>query len=974
MGLRYWDLGPVCLDRDGVLVKVPAGRLTAVLSVLLVQANHRVSTDSLLDALWGERLRDQNAQTLESHLWRLRKLLEPQHRAGQPYSTLLHNAHGYQLLAATDQVDSLWFVQLAGQARDLMVSDQPERALSRCEQALGLWRGRPWAPQSDAEWAAPAAARLEELRGDVAYQRVDALLALGQLPLALADLETLIGETPLRERLWGQRMLGLYRAGRVDDALQAYQRLRGLLIDELGVEPGPDIQSLHARILADDPHLTPSTTSGPTSEMSVDQPHSPANAPEDAVRLPHRRTSLIGRETHTANVVALITDHRLVSVVGSAGCGKTSIAVEAARQAVVRFPDGVVFVDLSAATEQDQLLDAVSAALRLRGSAAETLTQSLVAFTRTRRMLLLLDNCEQLLEAVADLADALLGIDTELSILTTSRQPLNLDDEHIFDLPPLAVMDDPHTRIADIQTLADQAAVQLFLTRLRAAAPEVEIGEAETRLAARICAAVDGVPLAIELAAAQARAYTLTEVIDRVQDDLAGLARIGRGANRHHGSLRAAIDLSSATLSKDELAMHHALSVVPGPVTPTLAAALVDQPQPAATLTLSRLVHRSMLTVVPPDRPDRPSRFAQLATIRSHAHSGLARDQRTELETRRDAWVAHLIAQSPRESRNHLRAWIKRVDDDTTAVRATLQRRLVDDPTGDGDFLAARLYPYWIDQGMNTEWERWTRLADARSAGSDRFDHLYNRFSHATAVAMMGRTDYLVDALEAIDPDRKNFTRAEKLALGDAVFSSVAAAQASGDAAVALHGEAIGRRLAEQTGDPGLVLLADAFELSNGLLTGHVDPASAQQRVRTLWQAAHDADNTYLSWIIASWGAYAAILSNDPNLALLWSTRVLADYRGTGIGLLSVILETRAAALTLNGLHEQAVQVYSASRSYARRTGFPWPGWPMTPTLFAVAANALSRQEGEQAERAGSQLSIDDIVHDPALAVRDTQT
>lgn len=615
---------------------------------------------------------------------------------------------------AADQVDSLWFEQLAAQARDLMASGRPERARARCEQALDLWRGRPWTPHTDAAWAAPAAARLEELRADVAARRIDALLALGQIPLALADLEGLVGETPLRERLWAQRMLGLYRAGRADEALRAYQRVRELLIDELGVEPGPDIRSLHARILADDPALTspPAAAPDPAPAPGLHDAGPGPGTPGGPVVLPRRRMALIGRDRQTADLAALVVSRQLVTVVGTAGCGKTSICIEAARHAAAEFPDGVVFVDLSAATELNQALDAVSSVLRLSGSAVDTRTQAIVAFTRPRRMLLILDNCEQLLEDIADLVDALLENGTELSILTTSREPLNLDDEIVFALSPLPIAEPAQVNSTDAHTLAEHPAVELFLTRLRAAAPHQSVSPADIHLIARICAAVDGVPLAIELAAAQSRAYTLVEILDRVRHDLVGLARIGRGSNRRHSSLRTAIDLSAAALRPDELAMHRALAVVPGPVTPALAAALTDLPGPVAEMTLVQLLHRSMVVSVAPDGVDRPSRFVQLATIRSHAGSSLDPDQRADTEARRDAWVCRLAAQAPPIGHHDHPVWQARINDDLAAVRATLHHRLVDEPGPAGVFLADRLASFWHEQGMIGEWERWTRLAD----------------------------------------------------------------------------------------------------------------------------------------------------------------------------------------------------------------------------------------------------------------------
>ena len=231
--LRYRDLGALLVRRGDRPVVVTGRRLTAALSVLLMNVNQRVSSDALVAALWGDAPPGDPDATLQSHLFRLRRLLEADHARGTPFTTLVHEAAGYRLVAPPLQIDSLVFETAAGDSRDLLLTEQPQRALARCVEALELWRGRPWTPHSDETWAVTAAARLEELRAQLRERRIECLLALGDAERALADLDIMVGEYPLRERLWAQLMLANYRLGRTEAALATFQRARSVLIARL---------------------------------------------------------------------------------------------------------------------------------------------------------------------------------------------------------------------------------------------------------------------------------------------------------------------------------------------------------------------------------------------------------------------------------------------------------------------------------------------------------------------------------------------------------------------------------------------------------------------------------------------------------------------------------------------------------------------------------------------------------------------
>ncbi|OJV93608.1 MAG: hypothetical protein BGO47_06705 [Microbacterium sp. 67-17] len=252
--MRVRDLGLLSVEVDGVDQPLRGRRPQIILARLMVSVNQRATAAEIIEAVWGDDLTD-HTSTLESHIWRLRQTLEPHRPARQPAQVLITDVEGYRLLARVDDVDSLRFERDAGEIRELVASAPPDRILAHCDDALALWRGRPFEPASDELWASAAVARLQEMNTEIAATRIDALLDLDQNQQALADLERLIDRAPLHERFWAQRMLALHRAGRTDQALEAYQRIRRLLDDELALAPGTELERLHRRILDQDPDL-----------------------------------------------------------------------------------------------------------------------------------------------------------------------------------------------------------------------------------------------------------------------------------------------------------------------------------------------------------------------------------------------------------------------------------------------------------------------------------------------------------------------------------------------------------------------------------------------------------------------------------------------------------------------------------------------------------------------------------------------
>ena len=364
------------------------------------------------------------------------------------------------------------------------------------------------------------------------------------------ELEGLVGEYPYRERLWRQLMLALYRAERQADALAAYRRARAVLDEELGLEPGEELQRLEQAILR---HEVP-----------------PARPPEERHNLPAAVSSFVGRERELADVDRLLRTCRLLTLSGVGGVGKTRLALEAASRAIGESPDGVFLVDLSALTERASVDRQVSNVLDIREQPGASLAEQLLARLRDADMLIVLDNCEHLREACAELCGRLLGSCPRLRVLATSREALGVPGEVDYPVPPLPV---PSSE-ADPDELRASEAVRLFMARASDVQPRLSAAPEAFATAARICRDLDGLPLAIELAAARAKAFSFEEIASRLDDRFQFLVSWRRLSPDRHRTLRAAMDWSYELLSDEERTLLGRLSVFAGGFTLTAAAAV----------------------------------------------------------------------------------------------------------------------------------------------------------------------------------------------------------------------------------------------------------------------------------------------------------------------------------------------------------------------------------------------------------------
>jgi predicted ATPase/DNA-binding SARP family transcriptional activator len=631
-------LGPVELaGDDGTVVAVPGQKLQLLLAALAVERGKVVSPDRLVEILYGDDPPRQPANSLQVLVSRLRRCLA----AGGDGLAIETSDAGYALVTGNGSgTDLERFDATVGRARSNLAHD-PARARDDLAAALGLVRGEPLAGLPAEGWARAERARVTEVCLAAREDRIDAELAVGGHAGVVGELERLTAEHPLRERLWGQLVLALYRCGRQADALRAYQDARRHLVDELGIEPGSELRRLEAAVLAQDPALDPDVPAAPAPARGTGDRREGhlAVVPAGATRgtrtrgnVPRPLTACLGRDRELADVLDLIANHRLVTLVGPGGAGKTRLSIEVAHALTATSPDGVWLVDLAAVRDETGALMAFVRTLGLdegvlAGTPAPGSADEVALALGDRRMVLLVDNCEHVVDEVARLVETLLARCPDLRVLATSRETLGVPGEFLFVVPPLPL----------------DEAVELFLDRMSAggAAPPPVDGWRAT--VAEICARLDGLPLAVELAAARARHLDLAEMVERLDRRFDLLVDGPRTAQPRQRTLRAVVDWSYDLLDDREKRVFERLSVFSGGATAAAARAVCagdDIETGEVEAALGRLVDKSLVHV---DRTAAGARFGMLQTLADYAAGELAaRDDAADVARRHATWVHEL--------------------------------------------------------------------------------------------------------------------------------------------------------------------------------------------------------------------------------------------------------------------------------------------------------------------------------------------
>jgi predicted ATPase/DNA-binding SARP family transcriptional activator len=626
-------LGPLQVrDETGRPVHVGGRQLRVLLTLLALNAGRVVPAGSLAGELWPDDPPGNPGNALQTLVSRLRAELR---QAGAGGVIESHPA-GYRLAVPPDAVDVMTFEDLAAQGRRALADGDAAQAARVLRDALLAWRGQPLADAAGSDFAAATAARLTELRSSVLADRIEADLALGEGASLVGELRVLLSADPLAERPRAQLMRALYAAGRQAEAIAAYHEGRELLADQLGVDPSAQLEQVYLSILR-----------GPAAsrehENDPERAEVSAHARPFASRARSPLTSFVGRDEDLPRVLKNVRAARLVTLTGPGGVGKTRLAIEASE----RLGAAAWFVPLAPVTDPAEVAYTVLDALGIREPviarrAAEPGTgplDRLAAALGDRDEVLILDNCEHVIEAAAALADHVLAACPRLRILATSRQPLRIDGETLCPVPPLPVPPEPAAPV----TIASYGSVRLLRDRAVAVRPDFELGEANAAAVARICRALDGMPLAIELAAVWLRTLTPAQLAERLDDRFGLLTGGSRTALPRHRTLRAVVDWSWDLLSASEQVLARRLAVFPGGA--TLAAAeyvCADELLPPAAVlpALSGLVDKSILGVAGAQDGLAP-RYRMLETVRAYGLERLA--EAGEEDAVREAFAAYCL-------------------------------------------------------------------------------------------------------------------------------------------------------------------------------------------------------------------------------------------------------------------------------------------------------------------------------------------
>jgi len=588
-------LGPVEVVIDGEPVDVGGPKERTVLA-LLALAGGPLTHERLVDDLWDGAPPASARKTLQTYVWRLRRALTDE--------VLASVAAGYELRLDTDP-DAARFEHLAGQATDALEGGDPGRARQLLRAALDLWRGDSLAGCAPAPAVDAHRARLEELRAGAEERRIDAELRLGRHAEVVADLERLVQEAPFREERWRLLVLTLYRCGRQADALRAYQRARRELVESLGVEPGPALKGLEQAILEQRPELDVARTSASVSWHVTSPPAPP--------------TPLVGRHAEAEAIRSLMLDHRLVTLTGVGGAGKTRLALAMTEHS----QDGsVAFCDLSLLSRDGSVLHAVAHAVGasmerqlLAAQGEPDLPGALVDNLRHRELLVIVDNCEHVLDPCSEIVGRVLADCRGVRVLATSREPLGVPGEQVVPLPPLDLPSDD----ADIGA----SSVELFEQRAAAAQPGFTLTPANQGAVVDVCRRLEGLPLALELAAARLSHLTPEELATRLDHPLQVLTTRQHTGPARHRTLQAMLDWSHDLLEPTEQILFRRLAVFAARFgLDDVEACCMRGLDGIEALDLLRgLVDRSLVVA---DSSDTPTRYRMLDTIRRYAREQLA--------------------------------------------------------------------------------------------------------------------------------------------------------------------------------------------------------------------------------------------------------------------------------------------------------------------------------------------------------------
>ncbi|MBN9101967.1 MAG: AAA family ATPase [Pseudonocardia sp.] len=934
--IEYRVLGPVAvLDVAGTSLTVGGARRRALLAALLLHRGVSLSVERLVDMLWSAPAPPTAATMVHGAVAGLRRVLEPDRRDAAP-AVLVNQGGGYALQIAPEQIDAVRFERLLGAGRQL-VDGAPERAARLLSEALTQWRA-PALEGVGQPFARTAAVRWDELRLQCVELHAQAELRLGHHHAVVAALESVMDEDPLREGACAQLMIALYRCGRQADALAAYRTLRRALVEDLGVEPGADLQRLETSILRHGEEMRDTRT----------RPARPAGR---GTPLPAPVGSLVGRARDQSDVVLQMERHRLVTLTGVGGAGKTRLASEVRRHLAERGECDTFLVDLAPLTAPALIEETLAEAVGVRAEPGQPLARTLASALSAQPAVVVFDNCEHLIAACAGLVQALLAATGEVRIVATSREPLGVPGEHVHPVRPLRTpaVDESWEQVASCE------AVVLFAARAAAARPGFAITARNAALIGEVCRRLDGLPLAIELAAARAAAMPLDELVGRLDDRFTLLESATRAADIRHRSLAATLAWSLDLLTDPERTIFGCLTVFPAAFDLAAATAIcADRVSGDVALLLVRLVTCSLVQFDDDDDAG-GARYRLLETVRAYGRGQLDPSTLCALEDRHAAY--HL--DRARAAQPHLfvagsGVWLEQLHADRLDLRAALQWCFGAGGDPDrGAALVSCLWHYWDLRGARDEGLRWVHAA-LESVGADR-PALRLPLLSAGALLHLGRADFAatVDlATEQLALARRGGDRAAE---GDALalLATVDWARGRFDRAQQRYEDGIGASL--DGGDVWGAAMAEA-QLARLHRDRHEPDAARAVGRRSLAHAesvgeslARGLARDVLASLEHQWG--------DEGEASRLVVDALELYRGVGYREGEASAQQLAGAIALRaGRTAEARAAYAESLQLSGRIGHRASTAAALEGLAAVASAAGEPAEAAELVRSASSL------------------
>ncbi len=889
-------------------VVVTGAKQRALLAVLALHVGRAVTADQLVDALWGEDPPPAVRNGLQGLVSKLRRAL------GSTGLVAMRGG-GYALELPPEAIDVHRYELLVAEGRAAAAGGNPASAIALLTEADSLWRGDALAEFSYEEFASIAIARLSELRIAAVEERLDMELQLGRHQGVIGELEVLVIAHPLRERPRGLLMIALYRNGRQADALRIYQEGRRVLGEELGLEPGPELRQLEAAILAQDPSLDAPAVARP----------GPATWTQHHSTIPESLTPLVGRDEELRDLARLFDDRRFITLVGPGGVGKTRLALEVARAKSGALTYGGCLVELAPVGDPAGVRAVIAFALDVADPSR------LAEMIGERDLMIVLDNCEHVITTAAEVAEDLLRRCPGLRLLATSREGLRVGGETIWPVGPLAGDD----------------AVQLFVARAQAAGARLELSDDLLLAISEICARLDGLPLAIELAAARTRAFPIQQILSRLNDRFRLLTGGSRTALPRHQTLRAVVDWSYELLFDDEQRVFERLSVFPGGCDLATAQAVCadeDLSGPGLEDVIHALVDKSLVIAV---RKAKELRVMQLQTLAQYGREKLA--ERGDSARIRDAMAAHYARLCAGSAAAYIgdqqRAWLTAVDQEQDNLRGALEWAVANDDAETALTIAGGAsWPHWL-AGTMIEGKRW--LDDAFACGREASET-------TRALALTGRAliDFQLGATERVDADLeaalaifRHHDMVASMALTYSFYAEVAAARGDTDEARKRRLEVLAFYMALPD-DPFLIAARAYSQAKLGMLDG--DLAHAERCYREAADGFSRIDRPVMRSMCLGMVADFDERNGDYRAAIMGLEEAVETNNALGLrGFMGALLARLGWALLQDGNTGRAELMYQRAEGLARRLN-------NAPVVFLALTGlaALHRLDGRNGDAA----------------------